>query len=231
MLDYNLFSYAQGRRANELKPLVAAFSDVVSRHRYIHTERKSSDQPASVAPLYVAECGVWKGDSLLLCLKVAQDLGVPVNFFGLDTFSGLPELGTRDLATAREGAPYRFKRWFADTSLESVEARVREAGFADRVQFLSGLFSETLPSLPNVNFCFVNIDCDLYEGHVECLEYFFPRMMPGGIIYFDDYHSEDFPMARLAIDEFLAAHSEVELIHIRFGDHSANAMKSMIVVR
>jgi hypothetical protein len=230
MLDPRFLSYPQGRRAHELKPLVTAFANVIARHGVWRKSQTSSGVPAPDEMLYAAECGVWQGESLLLCLRIAKELGVPVQFFGLDTFAGLPELGSQDLAEAPQQAPYRQTRWFADTSLEAVQATIEQAGFAHHARLLPGLFSETLSALPEVTYSFVNIDCDLYDGHIECLEYFFPRMKPGGIIYFDDYHSEDFPMARRAIDTFMAAHPKSELVHLRFGNHAPNAMKSMIVV-
>lgn len=230
MFDDHLLSLATGRRRNELKPLIVAFTDALVRHKLAASAGPRPGRANPPHKFLAAECGVWQGDSLLLCAALAQALEVPVEIFGLDTFSGLPALGQRDLEDAPEQAPYRFKRWFADTTYEQVQAKLHEAGASNTVHLVEGLFAETLPTLPEGPYSFVNVDCDLYDGHIECLTHFVPRMARGGIVYFDDYHSIDFPMARSAIDDFLAKDTELELIHVRFGPEGANQTKAMIVI-
>jgi len=98
---------------------------------------------------------------------------------------------------------------------------------AESIELVEGVFSDTLQRLPDQHYDFVNIDCDLYEGHMQCLEYFYPRTKPGGTIFFDDYHSTTFPMARRAADDFLKGRSE-QLFHIRFGDDEVNHTKAFL---
>jgi hypothetical protein len=50
----------------------------------------------------------------------------------------------------------------------------------------------------------VHIDCDLYEPIRAALEYFYPRMVPGGYIVMHDYTSMAWNGAERAIDEFFA---------------------------
>jgi len=86
----------------------------------------------------------------------------------------------------------------------------------------------TLPALPEQRYHFVNIDCDLYEPHIECLEYFYPRMASGSIVFFDDYHSVEFPMAGQAIDDYMRDKPE-QLLHLRFGEEGPNRTKCFFV--
>ncbi|WP_414899686.1 TylF/MycF/NovP-related O-methyltransferase [Rhizobium cremeum] len=178
-------------------------------------------------PMQAAECGVYRGHSLVACLRIARDLRVPVNFVGLDSFAGLPSLVEEDLKVAPENAPYRKKVLFDDTSFEAVSELVKSAGFAGNAKLIRGFFVDTLPTLEETRYDFVNIDCDLYAPHIECLEYFYPKMNPGGIIFFDDYHSHDFPMAKDAIDKFLEDKPEI-LLHLRFGPEGTNHTKCYI---
>lgn len=175
-------------------------------------------------PMVAAECGVYRGHTMIACLRIARDLRVPIRFVGLDSFSGLPALSDEDLELAPEGAPYRQRTLFDDTSLEAVQHLVNVAGFSRNVTLVRGFFNATLPSLKPALYDFVNIDCDLHASHIECLEYFYPRMKTGGIIFFDDYHSHDFPMAKKAIDTFLEGKPEA-LIHVRFGPELVNHTK------
>jgi len=177
---------------------------------------------------HAAECGVYMGNSLVACAEMVQAAGLRMQFQALDTFTGLPELSENDLLLAPENAPYRDQKLFADTSLEAVKARVAAAGVTDSVIFHKGLFSDSLPNLPDVKYHFVNIDCDLFDPHIECLEYFYPRMVSGGIMFFDDYDSQQYPMARAAVDQFMQGKPEI-LFHLRAGGEGHNRTKTYIV--
>ncbi len=41
--------------------------------------------------------------------------------------------------------------------------------------------------LPERRFSFVHLDVDLYESTLAGLEYFYPRLIPGGVILSHDY--------------------------------------------
>lgn len=175
-----------------------------------------------------AECGVYTGNSLLACASLAKESGLYFQLTGLDTFSGLPALSEIDQSFAPANAAYRTKTLFADTSIESVYGKVVSAGFSKNIKLIPGLFSSTLPKLRADSYHFINIDCDLYEPHIECLEYFYPKVVSGGVVFFDDYHSIDFPMARKAIDAFMADKPE-KLFHLRYGDDAANRTKCFFI--
>ena len=149
---------------------------------------------------------------------------------GLDTFEGLPPLSETDLSMTPPDASYVNERAFTNTSTGKVRKRLRMAGVAEAdVQLEPGLFSDTLPRLdPALRYHFVNIDCDLYEPHLECLEYFYPRLVPGAVLFFDDYHSTQYPMAGKAVDDFLRDKPE-QMVHLRFGEDGPNRTKAYIV--
>lgn len=179
-------------------------------------------------PFRAVECGVYMGSSLIACALMARDTAVPYQMVGLDTFSGLPPLSDKDRSLAPMGARYLSTQVFADTSIESVQTEIVKAGLGKFVELRQGLFSETLPTLPEQRYHFVNIDCDLYEPHIECLEYFYPRMASGSIVFFDDYHSVEFPMAGQAIDDYMRDKPE-QLLHLRFGEEGLNRTKCFFV--
>jgi hypothetical protein len=60
------------------------------------------------------------------------------------------------------------------------------AGYRD-VYIHPGLFPDTAADLGDFRFSFVHLDLDLPEPTRAALEYFHPRMLPGGIIIADDY--------------------------------------------
>ena len=75
-------------------------------------------------------------------------------------------------------------------------------GVTDGVQFAKGLFQDTLPSSRIARIALLHIDGDWYESVRTSLEYLYDKVVPGGIIQFDDYGY--WKGARKAIDEFLA---------------------------
>lgn len=174
------------------------------------------------------ECGVFTGSSLVACAKYADESGIPFKIVGLDTFSGLPPLSEQDKLFAPADATYRNQTLFTETSLAGVQALVDDAGLTASVELRQGLFSQSLPLLEKQQYHFVNIDCDLFEPHIECLEYFYSQMVPGGVIFFDDYNSINYPMAGKAIDQFFADKPET-LAQIRYGNDAPNRTKAYIV--
>ena len=55
-------------------------------------------------------------------------------------------------------------------------------------------------------FSFVHLDVDLKSSTLACLEFFYPRMVPGGVILTHDYSYLD--GVRAAFGEFLAGRRE-----------------------
>lgn len=210
----------------ERVPVLQAFSLAIAN--YVRLQAAAASAGQERVPFLGAECGVFSGNSLMACAGLARDSGIDFRLLGFDTFTGLPELSATDRQLAPSSAPYLRKTMFTETSYEGVAARVAEAGLQREISLHQGLFAQTLPKLAEAKYHFVNIDCDLYEPHLECLEYFYPRMVPGAVVFFDDYHSKDYPMAGKAVDHFMAGVPE-QLMHLRFGPDAANRTKSFFI--
>jgi hypothetical protein len=94
---------------------------------------------------------------------------------------------------------------FSDTSLESVRDFLKDC---TNVRFYPGLFPKTACDIKNERFCFVNIDVDIYSSTKDCLDFFYPRMVSGGVMAFDDYKWKHCAGVKKAIDEFLVGKPE-----------------------
>ena len=95
---------------------------------------------------------------------------------------------------------------------------MRELGLAKTVTLVPGYFQDTLPSYADQRFCFVHLDCVIYESYRTCLEFFYPRLVRGGVILLDEYNDPPWPGCTLAVDEFLADKPE-ELTEIKSDNH------------
>ena len=153
----------------------------------------------------IAECGVYRGSTLFGMTHLLEKRNCKVRLFGLDSFEGFPEPAKEDRLPDGTIHLAAEKGHFNDTSYETIQRRARALGFADRVTFFKGYFKDTLHNLQNEKFSLVHLDCDLYQSYMDCLEFFYDKVLPGGYIVFDEYSfSKDvYPGAQRAIDEFM----------------------------
>ena len=135
----------------------------------------------------MAEVGVFEGASA----KIISIASANTTLHLFDTFSGLPEPGTREKAHLRSG--------LYAAGLPSVKAFL-----ADRhnIQFHPGLFPESAIDCDERHYSFVHLDVDLESSTLACLAYFYPRLPPGGIILTHDYSYLD--GVRAAFTHFLS---------------------------
>ena len=68
-----------------------------------------------------------------------------------------------------------------------------------------GIFPHSAAGLEGLRFSFVHLDLDLPEGTRAALEFFHPRLVPGGILLGDDYAD---PAVRVTFEEFFAEKTE-----------------------
>jgi len=68
------------------------------------------------------------------------------------------------------------------------------------IYFYKGLFPSTTEPIIDKKFSFVNLDVDIYESTLNCIEFVYPRMSKGGIIISHDYISA--PGVRRAFGDF-----------------------------
>jgi O-methyltransferase len=165
-------------------------------------------EPALALPGDLAECGVWQGSTIIPTALFVRRRAPHKRVLGFDSFQGLDHAVDHDAAL--DGGDDDRKRvgGFSDTSYAAVEDRVRRFGVADTVTLVQGYFQDTLPKYTDARFCFVHLDCVIYESYRQCLEFFYPRMSAGGIILIDEYNDPPWPGCTQAVDEFLAGKPE-----------------------
>jgi O-methyltransferase len=142
-----------------------------------------------------AECGVWNGaSSWFICRHSA---GSGKTHHGFDSFEGLPEPMPLDGDYWRKG----------DCSSTEDVARARLSEFP--VKLYRGWIPERFGEVADRCFCFVHVDVDLYVPTRDTIHFFYPRMVPGGVMLFDDYGSGmQSPGAAKAIDDFMTDRDE-----------------------
>jgi len=137
----------------------------------------------------IAEIGVYKGGTAKVIALTSKDYGKKIHLF--DTFKGMPPSSKHDI---------HYEGNFGDCPLEEVKNYLRNF---DNVYLYKGIFpKDTGHQISDLTFSFVHVDVDIYPSVLDCCNFFYTRMVPGGIILFDDYGHDSCPGAKIAIDEF-----------------------------
>jgi len=137
-----------------------------------------------------AEVGVFRGTSACVIAAAKGDK----HLYLFDTFNGLPLPGAGD-------AGFREHQFAA--SMPGVAARLKDY---PKVTLCPGIFPSSGAQLRSHHFAFVHLDVDLYASTRDSLEFFYPRMNPGGIILSHDYAQAE--GVHRAFDEFFASRPE-----------------------
>ena len=118
----------------------------------------------------------------------------PRTFWGFDTFAGLADVSAED---THWGVSF-FKSGSYTASREQVAKYL--AAYSD-VRLVEGFFPESAGDAAARQFSFVHLDVDTYGSTLASLQFFWPRMTPGGIIVSHDSHAQG---VAKAIGEFVA---------------------------
>jgi hypothetical protein len=173
-----------------------------------------------------AECGVWRGGSVLAMILTLQELGRSDRDLHLyDTFEGMTEPTEADtsplerpaLETWLEARDRDERAWgpvFGSDVFDehSVLETLLETGYPrDRIHIVKGRVEDTIPALAPEGLAVLRLDTDWYESTRHELEHLYPRLADGGVLIIDDYgHWEG---ARRAVDEYFERHASPLLLN------------------
>ena len=119
------------------------------------------------------EVGCWRGGTGCL---IAAAAGKPIVL--CDTFSGVVKTSRAD--NTYVGGEH------SDASQTAVRELARSIGVEADV--LAGVFPEdTGKAVAEMRFAMCHIDVDVYRSAKDAAEWLWPRVLPGGIVVFDDY--------------------------------------------
>lgn len=138
----------------------------------------------------LAEAGVYRGGSARILCEVKGSS--PLYLF--DTFEGMPRVNAKTDGVFSTGD-------FHDTNRDEVAAYLSRF---ENVRIYEGFFPESaIGKEPERQmYRFVHLDLDIYESTVKALDFFYPRLVPGGLLVSHDYSSLSAPGVKKAFGEF-----------------------------
>jgi len=119
----------------------------------------------------VAEIGTcWGGSTKLIAIVMSNK-----HIYSFDTFSGLPIIdGNKDGS---------FQEGMYVASYDEVKEYL---GDCPNISLHKGVFPQGSDIIEDKEFCFVHCDVDIYQPTIDTCEFFYSRMVRGGMMVFDD---------------------------------------------
>lgn len=155
----------------------------------------------------IVELGVFKGSGLIAWLKSAKVLGLnTVKVVGFDIFDEanlIKDIKSQDRNLMKELFETRlFKSLGHDKLLESI---LKSNGFIN-FELVKGDVKSSVPkfleSYPGFRAKLINFDLDTEEPTDICLRLLWDRLLPGGIMLFDEYAIKEWTESN-AVDKFV----------------------------
>ena len=143
-----------------------------------------------------AEFGVYRGGCAYMVLSGTRP-HEGRSYFLFDTFEGIP---ASNLTQAEIEAGFAGR--LADTSVDQVRSRLEP--WKSQLQFVAGDIFKTLPATETGPIAFAHIDLNAAAPTEEALRYAWARLLPAGIVVFDDYGWQEYDDQKRLIDRFFA---------------------------
>jgi O-methyltransferase len=178
--------------------LICNIHNVMDNAMYarIYILRQLAKQQSIINPyLDFAECGVYAGMTMFFTAEFCDK-----TFIGIDSWEGVSEPGEFDT------------EYFKTIKLKSELAWAKNnLSRYPNVLLKKGWIPEVFDEVEESKYSFVHIDVDLYEPTKKSIEYFWPKIVPGGVLICDDYGSYKTTGARKAVDDYFEKHNILEL--------------------
>ncbi len=159
----------------------------------------------------IVECGVGVGFSLTILSLLSKK-----KIYAFDSFEGFPtvfsEKEDKNLIKIFSKSKWNYKLMTTELVKKNLLRNgISENDFIKRIFLKKGFFPDSFKGF-NQPISFLHLDVDLYLSYKECLNFFYPMLVKGGIVTFDEYLLDNekkkkkgynFIGAKIAIDEFI----------------------------
>lgn len=151
------------------------------------------------------ECGVHKGGMARAIIEYLSFENSSKRFYLLDTFEGF------DVALLSQSEKGRAT-WYGNTY---EEVRSTFKNFSN-VEIIKGSVPHTLSQVSAKKIAFISIDMNCVQPEIAAVDFFWPKMVSGGIIILDDFAYSGFESQNLAHTEW-AQKNKVDILFLPTG--------------
>jgi len=146
----------------------------------------------------IIECGVGEGISAFFALREISTHSETGNSFSMHLYDSWEGMRREDLM---ERELHQIGR-YQELNLEIVKNNLSE--FNSHLVYHQGFIPNsftTAPDSPN-SILYLHIDLNSAIPTLQTLKFFYPKLVNGGVILFDDYGWGGYPDTKKIIDEF-----------------------------
>jgi O-methyltransferase len=140
----------------------------------------------------VVECGTWQGG---MSAALVEFCGHDRRYCFFDSFQGMPPAKEIDGAAALSWQADVDSPYYRDncrSSRATFEDTIGRTGInKSKVMVVQGFFEDTLPNVDVPDILVLRLDADWYDSTKVCLEKFWDKLLPGGLLLIDDYYMWD----------------------------------------
>jgi hypothetical protein len=155
------------------------------------------------------ECGVYKGGYALAIIHYINFVQLNKTFYLLDTFEGLAEQHVSQIE--KEAGLLNIYQGY-----EHTYELVKKTFAPFKTEIIKGAVPDTLSMCKADKICYLSIDMNNAEPEIAALNYFWDKVVSGGIILLDDYGFKAHIYQKHAFDRF-AQEKKVNIISLPTG--------------
>lgn len=145
------------------------------------------------------ECGVWKGFSFSIICRYLDFAKVDKALYLYDTYEGIPEEMNSE---NRNNEVYEKE---TENDIDAIYNAVKDR-FSPypNTRIVRGMVPDSFVQDCPEKISFLHLDMNSSASEIAALKVLFDRVVPGGMIVFDDYGWTGYSQQRIAEDEFMA---------------------------
>ena len=140
------------------------------------------------------ECGVYRGGLSRAIINYIGFQNLPKRFYLLDTYEGLVDAYISDEEKQRGKAAGGYEECY-----EAVKKTFE--GFPN-VRIIRGAVPETLSQVDTDKVAYLSLDMNCAPPEIAAAEFFWDKLVPGGLILLDDYNWVGYEPQKRAFDAF-----------------------------
>ena len=168
------------------------------RHWIVSFSTKYAMEFAKTNEYNFVECGVGDGFSAFYTLREIKDKEKSLPQSKMHLFDSWGPMKEEDLLETE----IQSKDRYSELKLDSTKNNLKE--FEDIIIYYKGYIPEIFKQFPKPppSIVYMHIDLNSTKPTIACLEYFFSKLVTGGVILFDDYGWNNHIDTKHAVDKF-----------------------------
>ena len=178
------------------------------RHYFVYWSALSAAKATKGNLKNLVEMGTCDGLTAYFAITAMNNLGVEYKFFMYDAWEAMKG---DDLFESEKSKSGMYSYLDLDTTISNLK------DFSTSTVFNKGYIPDSFNNSVNPNeLIWLHIDLNAAAPSLASLEFFYEKMLPGGIFLFDDYASHDHAETKRVVDAFFHL-KNVNLIQLPTG--------------